>query len=237
MARQFVQASGQVIEQSSGIDYIDGATSVSIAFWYNNTDNTDQKPIGQWNGLFNQSTFLIEKDTSGRIGLIVTDTIGNSSSRRLALANPLGTGTAHFFVFTWTATDTFTIYVDGVSQTLEAWIGGGGNTGISAIGSASNRPKLSIGRDASSGYVNGNMAEFAIWKNRVISLIEAQALANSFSPLLLPDNLVFYSRLLGSGSSEPDIIGAQYGTVTGATAATHPAIIMPNSLASLGAGT
>lgn len=84
-----------------------------------------------------------------------------------------------------------------------------------------------IGSDAATGsYFGGDVAEFAIW-NRVLTAAEAAILGDGFSPLFIPNGLVFYTPLIGRTSPEIELRYGSSGTVSGAVVADHPRIIYP----------
>lgn len=202
-------------------------TLMSFSYWMNpNARDATPRRVWDWttngNSQFSNTLFTFGQFWSG-------------STATWQLTAPPSTGSLTNIVITYDGSSTLnnpTVYYNNVSQGLSNTTAPVGTILTSgAVLVLGNRETPDQFRS-----FDGSLAEFGRW-NRLLLAGETALLAAGYSPLFFPDGLVFYSRLLGSGSSEPDIIGAQYGTVTGATAATHPAIIMPNSLASLGAGT
>lgn len=75
-------------------------------------------------------------------------------------------------------------------------------------------------------YFNGRIAEVACWE-RELDADEIASLAEGLLPSAIPEDLVDYSPLIGRGSPEPNLVGDDELTVTGATVAAHPRILQP----------
>ncbi len=74
--------------------------------------------------------------------------------------------------------------------------------------------------------LNGRIAEVGWW-NRVLSAGEIAALAVGFSPLSIPDGLVFAPDLI---RDQRDPVSGKAGTLDGTTVSEHPRIIRPAKL-------
>jgi len=106
--------------------------------------------------------------------------------------------------------------------------GGKGTNSVSVTPASINR--TDVGRGIV-GYFPGDVAEVAVW-NAALSDLEIAALAQGFSPLCLLHrlaNLVLYQNLIRP-LNHPGI-GPLMSAAGGATAATHPRMIHPRSLA------
>jgi len=119
---------------------------------------------------------------------------------------------------------------------LELWIDGVEDanspvdvTSVNDLGQA-NATNLRLGEETNGNRDrNGRLAELAYW-DVVLNDSEKVALSKGISPLLIrPSSLFFYVPLIGRYSPEADIVGADSGTVTGATAIQHPPMIYPTS--------
>ena len=121
--------------------------------------------------------------------------------------------------------------VFAASNSRSAYINGGSKqTGTDALGtpSAPNRTLLGARYVAPSTkdlFFDGDIAEAAIWN---IALSDSEVASLYVSPGVgiypsdvRPDALVAYWRLLGDDSPEPDDVGSNDLTVTGATQGTH----------------
>lgn len=111
-------------------------------------------------------------------------------------------------------------YQDGVSQTVTEAIAPSGTAGY-----ASDDGTLTIGAydDGSAEYADGKIAELAIW-NRELTAAEAAILGIGFSPLFIPNGLVFYAPMI---RGLQDLKSGNVGTATNAVVYPHPRIIYP----------
>lgn len=106
-------------------------------------------------------------------------------------------------------------WVDGTQQTLDFGV----HPGIPAT-IAATTTSLIVGRENTATSIDGKLEEPAVWL-RVITIAEITALNARASALLFPTNLRVYSPLYGVASPEPNEVGAETGTVTGAAQSTH----------------
>lgn len=113
-------------------------------------------------------------------------------------------------------------YRNGVSQTVTERVTPSGSADY-----AKDDGTLTIGAydDGSAEFWLGGIAELAIW-NRILTAGEAAILGNNYSPLFIPNGLVYYSPMV---RNIPDFIGGNVGTVTNATVGNHPRIIYPRN--------
>ena len=190
MARDFA-AGTDGLTGSASTAIANGATSLSIALWvWPDNFTAAYKLIGQWNGNFDQSIFLIQLSGAGnnKPSFILTANASSQDSDRRS-SGTLTSGQWNHVVCTWTATDTFTFYLDGSSSAPETWLT---SEGISAAASSGSTPAITVGKAADGGSLDGKMAEVAVWKNYVITAPEASSLAKAYSPLFVnPSALSF----------------------------------------------
>ena len=112
-------------------------------------------------------------------------------------------------------------WYDGVSQTVD--------TDLTPSGSVTNdATTLRIGAHTdASEFMNGRMAEFAIWE-RIITSAEVAILADGYSPLFIQNGLNTYLPLIGN--TENELIEGGTVALTGTSKAVHPRIIYPNKI-------
>jgi hypothetical protein len=129
-------------------------------------------------------------------------------------------------------------YKDGVVQTLSF---SGTIPATSGVGS-----NFLVGRDQSSNsYGNGLIAEVAIWLATLTADELLQIVAGKPPTRVRPGSLFFYSELVGTQATEPDLVGGLSGTLVNApTADAHPRVVRrrpmqwrPNVVAAGGGGT
>lgn len=222
MARDFDDAGSNVISFGA-TTILDDATSCTISGIITLDDLTaEHKIAGEWGGAGNDSSWLLTVPTDGKLGFAFRDQANADSIYGKRIATGLSSGTEYQFVFVWNGTTNMTVYINGSSVSVEDWISGANRDSIN-----SSTTNFKIGAVDDGGYFDGRISEFAIWKNRALGAGEANSLGKRFSPLHYPQNLVFYSTLVGKNSPEIDIIQGKSGTVTGATAFSHPRIIYP----------
>lgn len=139
-----------------------------------------------------------------------------SGGEHPATIDGLATATWYSIVGTFGSSRT-DVYLDGTAGTPDT-----------TATLATNAQTLRIGawKDADNYFLNGDLAEFAIW-NRVLDTGEIAALAKGFSPLFFANGLTFYLPLVGNNSPENDIKSGLSATVTNTTKSAHPRIIYP----------
>lgn len=113
-----------------------------------------------------------------------------------------------------------TWYIDGVSQTVSEHVT---PSGTSNHTTDDGNISIGAGHDGSYEYWDGKIAEFAIW-NRVLTAAEATILGKGFSPLFIPNGLVFYAPLVRGAK---DLKSGNSGTIVNAVVFPHPRIIYP----------
>ena len=117
--------------------------------------------------------------------------------------------------------DTIGIWVDGVEEATatDASLDGINTSAGLYLGARNGLDSLR--------FFGGELGEPAQW-NRALTADEWLALAAGWSPEVIPGR-IWYSRLMGNASPEPDLVGDFTWTVTGATKADHPPLIMPST--------
>lgn len=113
-------------------------------------------------------------------------------------------------------------YLDGTSTTVTENVAPSGTSNAAQDLAAF---KIGAGHDGSYEYFDGKIAELAIW-NRILTAGEAAILGKGFSPLFIPNGLVFYAPMI---RSIPDMKSGNVGTATNAVVFPHPRIIYPFS--------
>lgn len=174
---------------------------------------------GHWNTAHHS---FVQSDTSNTY-MVFNAQWNNSGNARWSITNPDTAWHNHVITYDYTATTNDPIwYIDGASQTVTERA-----TPTGTPGYADDDGVLRIGAyyDGSGEYWDGKIAEFAIW-NRILTATEAAILGAGFSPLFIPNGLVFYSPLM---RNTQDIKGGNVGTVTNAVVFPHPRIIYPGS--------
>jgi len=123
----------------------------------------------------------------------------------------------------WTTNpDTVTLYVDGVSQSLEL-LGSNNSSPTTAATQAARIGAFSTGAD----FLDGSLAELFVTSD-IVSASEAASLAKRFSPDLVLRRHAFdcYFPLIGNNSPETDPLTGKTATLNNAPAkAAHPRII------------
>lgn len=215
MARTFVTASSQYLAYA-GVPVT--AVPVTLAAWVKPVDVAAQYGIvGVANSATGAGVGLVLQPTTGKVMARVDDTV----------VAPSALSTTSVAVGVWT-------HVCGVFAGLSsraAFVNGGSkgtDTTTTIAWSGLNVTELG---DTNVGahvwYLNGDLAEVAIW---TVALDDAEvaSLAAGVSPLLVrPTALAAYWPLLGRTSPEIDLWGRRELTVIGATASAHPRIAVP----------
>lgn len=227
MARDFNGTSSDYIEETAtATSFIEGFTAITFSFWiWPDNFTSEYKPMGQWNGNFDQSVFLINLQNgaaAGKVGCILAAASSSDSSNRRS-SGVLTSGQWNHVIITWVATDTFTFRLNGSDSAPETWIT---SDTIATPGSSGSRPKMRIGAAADGGYLDGKMAEVAIW-NRVLTSDEQTGLAGGESPDTYLSNLKFYVPLLNAAGAVEDLMDRKGFTINGTSLSTHPSITYP----------
>lgn len=143
----------------------------------------------------------------------------SSANGAWSIAKPSTGAWVHCCVtYSWSSTaNDPVLYINGASQVIterQAPSGTKVNTG----------DRLVLGLNPSF-YLNGRLAEFAIW-NRVLTAAEVAQLGDGFAPSVMRRGLVFYDPLLRNTT---DAIKGTAGTATGTTVVSHPRTIYPTN--------
>ena len=187
------------------IDDIPTTTGYRDMFWLGGSYDTDHNFVFQHDTSNTMEIDIRFSGTNGRWYIAVPDTAW------------------HNYVITYASVDTTTnalFYKDGVSTaeterstpTLSRAVS---TVNTSIIGAA-------VGGGAE--FWNGKVAEIGVW-NRALTAAEAAILGAKYSPLFIPNGLVFYAHLV---RGLQDLKGG-VGTVTNAVVFAHPRIIYPYS--------
>lgn len=221
MAREF-DGSGDVLDAGASTIF-DQATSISVGGWLWIDDNdASYKPAHQWGGA--NSAWLVEVNTTGTIQIVIQ---ANNGDTRVVRSNgTLSNGAWHHVLLTWAQPTAVTIYIDGVAQGLTVSVAGN----PAQIRNASTNLMLGKGFAGDGGDLDGRMAEWAFWRNRVLIASEVASLAKGFSPLFYPRDLIEYVKITGRDSPEIGLLGEEGSfTVTNTTYVEHPRMIYPSA--------
>lgn len=225
MARDFVPASSQRISFTKSASATD-LSQVSYSFHYQKDSmvGTYREIFwsgGSWNADFHS---FVQHDTANYMAFVANWT---ATEGRWSIPNPSdSTWVNDVWTYDFGSSSNDPVaYRNGVSQTVTERVAPAGTADY-----AKDDGTITIGAydDGSGEYWDGKIAEFGVW-NRILSAAEADILGKGFSPLFIPRGLVFYAPLVGKYSPEIDIVGGGSGTITGATAASHPRIIYPTT--------
>ena len=224
MARDCTAANHYI--QFTSVASQNSLTTISIAAWIR-PDSAGFDAGSPYGRIFQKSgryAFYVDGDVSPTFGF--TASHSTTSGDWGADYGSLGSfGTLHHVAVTYDAGSTTNdpiLYLDGVAQSLGAYDSNPSGTLIA------DSTSLSIGATSSgNGDYDGLIAEVGYW-NRVMSASEVAQLAKGFSPLFVPNGLVFYAPLIGRYSPEIDLMKGITGTVTGTSTVAHPRIIYPS---------
>jgi Concanavalin A-like lectin/glucanases superfamily len=218
VARAFVAASTQQLFNAS--TPVSGVP-LSMACWFRTT-------TGAWKGLIDLANSA--GGGTGEVGLGLTATgTGIGANRVVAEINGGTGGTSAVSTISHSQANVWehAAAVFGSNTSRAAYLNGGnkGTATLSATPAGLN--ELFIGNDIFNDYHDGAIADAAIWA-AALDDYEIAALALGVSPLLIrPSALVAYWPLVGVTSPEIDLIGRRELTVTGATIAPQPRLILP----------
>lgn len=196
------------------------AAPFTISAWF----RTDDVAI------FETVVSLADKDVSNRYWTIELE--GPDPDSRVAFVFRDAGGeqkvltTTDYLVNTW-----HHAFAVEVSSTNHRILLDGAGLGISVVDTTpTGIDRISIGRKGDStpsSYFSGRIAEVAMW-NVALSDAQALELAGGVPVLRMrPDALVEYWPCFGVGAPEPDYIGSNNLTVTGAVQADHAPVALP----------
>lgn len=222
MAYDFVPASSQRIIINKGTSAID-LSQISYSFHYQKDSMTGTYREILWSGGHWASDYhsFIQHDTSNYMAFVANWT---GAEARWSIANPSDstwTNDVWTYDFGSSANDPVA-YRNGSSVTVTERVTPSGSADY-----AKDVANLAIGSysDGSGEYWDGKIAELAIW-NRILTAAEAAILGDGYSPLFIPNGLVFYAPMI---RNVQDLKSGNTGTITGATVANHPRIIYPSA--------
>lgn len=218
MARAFVAASSQQLFNAT--TPVSGVP-LTMACWFRTT-------TGAWKSLIELVNSAGGSTGEFQLGLTATGTtIG--ANRVVAEVNGGTGGTSAVSSISHSQANVWehaaAVFISATSRA--AYLNGGnkGTATLSATPSGLN--ELFVGNDIFNDYMDGAIADAAIWA-AALDDYEIAALALGVSPLLIrPSALVAYWPLGGWTSPEIDLIGRRELTITGATAAPQPRLIVP----------
>lgn len=215
MARNF-DGSGDYIEftHDTGLNVVGG--DFTIAGWVNPTSFTGYETLYSQRTGSNGLAFFPRGGTNSRMYWVVGGT-----ENEFYHTGSIATGSWQHVGMRRVGSQ-LTFFIDGVQLTYSA-----GVDTTSGTTTDTQNPRIGNDRAAGGANWNGHQAELAIWSNDLDNN-EMVSLAKGFSPLLVrPSELVFYVPMTGGRDPEPDLIGGRAGTVTNATASSHPRVYYP----------
>lgn len=150
-----------------------------------------------------------------------TATGGTKSWLDQITTRPTAAAWHHFMLVMNRATPVNTAWVGGVSAPLSTVVHQAGT-----YGNYANSTLNCMARNGTTKFSPGRLAELAIWGGVGLTTAHAKALAAGALPFQArPDNLVFYTPLLGADSPEPEYSGGKHSaTLTGTSFSPHPAV-------------
>lgn len=210
----------------------DGLTAFTMAAWVN--PDTWSIPDGTTSVIRKDGTLTALQNYDGLGNACAIWDNGGTLHEFFNNSPAIGTGTWHLYMVRWSISNNSGVpqySYDGGSWT--AFNNNDSGVTDNIYGSGSVTMRFGATEGAAEDY-NGKLAEVAFWNTRLGDSTPATLYTSSEtgnSPLFIPTGLIFYSRLTGDTSPEPDEIGALSGTVTGATQSTHPTITYPSATA------
>lgn len=221
MSRQFATATSEYLEIDTPAFT---AYPFTMACWFNVTNITASHVL-MWVGdkdVVNYMTFLAAQGSTAGDPVIAFSHeygVGPTGTGRADTSTSYSANTWHHACGTWSGVSNRTAYLDG----------GGKVTNTDAVIAMSNHDRTAIGaaRDSSPGaYVDGLIAEAAIWDVTLTDAEVAVLAAGYAPPFVRPQNLVFYIPLVRN--NDEDIVGGLSLTAFNTpTIGTHPRIIYP----------
>jgi hypothetical protein len=211
VARSFASASSQYLERTSAVVT---AAPLTMSCWFNTATAASQMlmTLSSNNGSgFNEFDMSLSSALAVNAGTVD----GVSTSQANSTTNGTS-GAWNHACAVYAAANSRAAYVNGGSKGTETT----SRTPSSLI-------RTGIGRRVglNNTYMNGLIAEAAIW-DVALTDAEVAVLAARACPLLVrPGNLVSYWPLIGRFSPEIDLVGGLDLTVTGATAGDHCRIV------------
>lgn len=221
MARTFVAASSQLLGAASSPIT---ALPATIACWLKPaTTNLTPRAYFATIGKNAAGGYLaLASIPSGAPAALTAEQYDGTTDGTATHGTTLSAGVWQHAAAVFASSTSRSIYLNGTGKVTDT---------TSVVGSlaAFNQTTVGAYRDsAASDYVNGDMAEFAVW-NVALTDADVAVLALGVSPRLVrPDALVFYAPLNGAYSPEIDLVGHRDLTLTNApAAAAHPRLFTP----------
>lgn len=208
------------------VTFLDGATQIAGMCMVNLDDTAaDHYLFSKYSG--STGLLFLHDDVgsgTGRTNMFKIYIHATSAKFIEGATNSATTGSWQCVGWNWTSND---------ANGLQLFIGGtedaNSPTNTTGQGSFPNMTQpLDVGRlSASSGYMDGQIGQCALWVGTTLSSAEHAALANYTSPFLIqPQNLVWAPEFIRGAYDK--VTGAT-GTITGATVSAHHPLVMPSS--------
>lgn len=219
MARDFDGASDINYTLNSGQT---SSNTITVA-WWEYPDSVAQYARVWHKGNGSNDARMEFDDSWGYVFAAGWSTPGGGAGKWSITKPSTGAWVHHAVTYDWGATTNDPIiYRNGTSQTITERVAPSGSA-------VNNQTPFYLGSEKSTGqYYNGRVAEFAWW-HRILTASEIEGLADGFSPLFYPIDLVLYIPLIGRRTDESDLMFGITGSVdAGVTAIAHPRIIYPS---------
>ncbi len=213
MARTFADGSSQYLQVLSTPVT---AVPITICAWFKATEATDEHVLVSIN---DADTDWFNLDIRGDVGGDPVRAVTRLTASQVTASTTAGysANTWHHGCAVFIAANSRAVYLDGGSK----------GTNASNVTPA-DIANIEIGRHAAGDYMDGDIAEVAIW-NIALTDAEVAVLAKGYSPLFVhPQNLVAYWSLIRD--TDDDIVGGYSMTPQNApTISAHLPIIYPVS--------
>lgn len=204
---------------------LSGITNFSVCITVNASSiANDERIISQWGGsATTEQAWLIAIQDTDEIGFVVQSGLAYYGRKTSGLN--LVTGTTYRIVITiaFGSPPVISIWVNGVSQSLVAWVG---SSNVTSMLNSSTSVQVGHETDETVDGIDADYSEFAMF-SRVLSNAECEAYGKGFSPALFSQaNRILYAPLINTSSLQ-DRWGGITGTNSSGTNAAHPGVIYP----------
>jgi len=205
MARSFTTTSSQYLSYGASVLGASGTPPYTIALWFKPTSGTAGRSLVAMadTAVTNVYTALSYDDLANTFLAATRGSGGLNYATKAVPAEAVWVHGCGVFA----STSSRIAYVNGVAGTE--------NTVTTTMSGLDNTTIGALVRTSVAGYMDGSMAEVAVW-SAALSGAEVAALADGVSPLMVrPGELLSYWPLMGRTSPEIDLIGGAHMTLNG----------------------
>lgn len=165
------------------------AAPLTLAGWFNSDSDTTSQTIISITNSGGQERFLLTASGGVTGDPVRATTIQGNVGAAADSATGYSANTWHHAAGVFASSTSRIAYIDGVGGTAETTSRTPGTMNTTRIG-------VTVGGGARSNYMNGRLAEVAIW-NVALSAVEIAALAKGIKPFLIrPEKIVLYLPLV-----------------------------------------